>query len=85
MVVYKNKGLVVGGVYDKEGPQHTLSSTFYNDMYAFDMERKRYIPSYLPPPNLLFSFVVFISSPIKEQSSFCTFYQHMINIPYQYL
>ena len=39
--IHKNKGLVVGGVYDKEGPQHTLSSTFYNDMYAFDMERKR--------------------------------------------
>ena len=28
------------GVFDEEGPQHTLVSMFYNDMYAFDMERK---------------------------------------------
>jgi hypothetical protein len=42
MVVYKNKGLVVGGVFDDEGPQHSMSSTFYADMFAFDMERKRW-------------------------------------------
>ena len=40
MVGYKNKAIVFGGVYDEEGPHHSLQSVFYNDMYAFDMERK---------------------------------------------
>jgi hypothetical protein len=58
MTVYKNKGVLFGGVFDDEGMlidslcatyhegrcslgiQHSMVSTFYNDMYAFDLERK---------------------------------------------
>eukprot|EP01041_Mallomonas_annulata_P003369 gene3368-6669_t len=39
LVLYKNKGLVFGGVFDEEGPRHAMVSTFYNDMFAFDTER----------------------------------------------
>jgi len=42
MYTYKNKGLVFGGVFDEEGTGHALTSTFFADMYAFDMERKRW-------------------------------------------
>jgi hypothetical protein len=42
MTAYKNKGVLFGGVYDTEGPRHSIISTFYNDLYAFDMERKRW-------------------------------------------
>eukprot|EP00595_Chromulina_sp_UTEXLB2642_P001484 CAMPEP_0196765108 /NCGR_PEP_ID=MMETSP1095-20130614/7610_1 /TAXON_ID=96789 ORGANISM="Chromulina nebulosa, Strain UTEXLB2642" /NCGR_SAMPLE_ID=MMETSP1095 /ASSEMBLY_ACC=CAM_ASM_000446 /LENGTH=757 /DNA_ID=CAMNT_0042122529 /DNA_START=202 /DNA_END=2472 /DNA_ORIENTATION=+ len=42
MCVYKNKAIVFGGVFDEEGPRHSLISNFYNDMYAFDMERRRW-------------------------------------------
>lgn len=31
---------VIGGVFDEEGPRHSLMSTFHNDMFAFDMERR---------------------------------------------
>jgi hypothetical protein len=40
MTLYKNKGVLFGGVFDDEGLQHSMISTFYNDMYAFDLERK---------------------------------------------
>jgi hypothetical protein len=40
MVVYKNKAILFGGVTDIEGARHSIISTFYNDMYAFDMERR---------------------------------------------
>lgn len=42
MTVYKNKAVLFGGVFDDEGQQHSLNSLFYNEMYAFDMERKRW-------------------------------------------
>jgi hypothetical protein len=42
MITYKNKGIFFGGVFDDEGPRHTLQSSFYNDLYAFDFERKRW-------------------------------------------
>lgn len=42
MTVYKNKAILFGGVFDDEGQQHSLNSMFYNEMYAFDMERKRW-------------------------------------------
>ena len=41
MTLYKNKGLLFGGVFDDDGPRHSMVSTFYNDMFAFDMERRR--------------------------------------------
>jgi hypothetical protein len=42
MITYKNKGIYFGGVFDDEGPRHTIQSSFYNDLYAFDFERKRW-------------------------------------------
>ncbi|CAM9991694.1 unnamed protein product, partial [Ectocarpus sp. 13 AM-2016] len=42
MTVHKNRALLFGGVLDHEGPQHALRSVFYNDLFAFDMERRRW-------------------------------------------
>ena len=42
MTLYKNKGLFFGGVCDVEGPRHSLSSRFFSDLFAFDMERRRW-------------------------------------------
>jgi len=42
MIVYKNKGILFGGVFDDEGPRHSMVSHFYSDLYAFDMERRRW-------------------------------------------
>jgi hypothetical protein len=42
MTTYKNKAILFGGVMDEEGPQHTMRSMFFSDLYAFDMERKRW-------------------------------------------
>ncbi|OQS05922.1 hypothetical protein THRCLA_01987, partial [Thraustotheca clavata] len=42
MTVYKNRAILFGGVYDEEGRRHELKSIFYNDMFAYDMERKRW-------------------------------------------
>lgn len=40
--VFKNKALIFGGVFDEEGPRHALLSSFFNDLFAFDMDRKRW-------------------------------------------
>mmetsp|Transcript_5470 Transcript_5470/g.10491 ORF Transcript_5470/g.10491 Transcript_5470/m.10491 type:complete len:608 (-) Transcript_5470:1024-2847(-) len=50
MTSYKNKGIYFGGVNDSEGPRHTIVSTFYNDLYAFDFERKRWYQLGLKAP-----------------------------------
>ena len=42
MTLYKNKGLLFGGVHDDEGPRHSLTSRFFADLFAFDMERRRW-------------------------------------------
>ncbi len=41
-VLHKNKLLVFGGVLDSEGDQHKMESVFYDDLFAFDMERRRW-------------------------------------------
>ena len=42
-VVYqKNRMVVFGGVMDDEGDHHAMVSTFYDDLFAFDMERRRW-------------------------------------------
>ncbi len=41
-VTYKNRMLVFGGVADNEGDHHKLSSIFYDDLFALDMERRRW-------------------------------------------
>jgi len=40
--VWKNKMLVYGGVEDEETDNHRVKSIFYDDLFAFDMERKRW-------------------------------------------
>ncbi len=52
MITYKNKGIYFGGVFDHEGPRHTMQSMFYNDLYAFDFDRKRWYALGLKVPKL---------------------------------
>jgi N-acetylneuraminic acid mutarotase len=40
--VYKNRCIFFGGVKDEEKQGMSLDSTFYNDLYCFDMTRKRF-------------------------------------------
>ncbi|KAL7469925.1 hypothetical protein ACHAXS_010194 [Conticribra weissflogii] len=41
-ITHKNKMLVFGGVLDSEGDHHRMESLFYDDLFALDMERKRW-------------------------------------------
>jgi len=41
-VLHKNKLLVFGGVMDSEGDHHRMQSVFYDDLFALDMERRRW-------------------------------------------
>jgi N-acetylneuraminic acid mutarotase len=50
--VHKNRALVFGGVYDKDTQGLTMDSEFFNELYAFDMDRKRwYVLDYNLPKN----------------------------------
>jgi hypothetical protein len=50
--VHKNRALVFGGVFDKETQGLTMDSEFFNELYAFDMDRKRwYVLEYNIPRN----------------------------------
>ncbi|PFH33139.1 kelch repeat-containing protein [Besnoitia besnoiti] len=40
--VFKHSAIVFGGVADDDDGRVKLKSTFYNDLYSFDMERKRW-------------------------------------------
>lgn len=40
--VHKHRALVFGGVYDKDTQGLTMESEFFNELYAFDMDRKRW-------------------------------------------
>ena len=40
--VHKARALVFGGVYDKDSEGLTMESEFFNELYAFDMDRKRW-------------------------------------------
>jgi len=40
--VWKNKMLVYGGVEDEETENHRVKSVFFDDLFAFDMDRKRW-------------------------------------------
>lgn len=42
LTVYKNKAIAFGGVHDIEGTGHSLCSTFYNSLHAFDLDRRRW-------------------------------------------
>jgi len=41
-VLHRNKMLVFGGVMDDEGDHHKIQSVFYDDLFALDMERRRW-------------------------------------------
>lgn len=43
-LAFKNRVLVYGGVVDKEHHHHKLESVFYNDLHAFDPERRKWFP-----------------------------------------
>jgi N-acetylneuraminic acid mutarotase len=66
MTIYKNKAILFGGVLDEERDRHTMLSTFYNDLYAFDMERKRWYQLGLRIPKTK-STVVIASYPTSVQ------------------
>ena len=42
MTVYRNRAILFGGVHDEDGPRNDITSTFYKELYAFDMERRRW-------------------------------------------
>ena len=41
-ILHKNKLLVFGGVLDNEGDHHKMESVFFDDLFALDMERRRW-------------------------------------------
>jgi hypothetical protein len=41
-VVHKHRLIVCGGVFDEERDHHVVSSLFYDDMFAMDMEKRRW-------------------------------------------
>lgn len=41
---YKNRMIAFGGVFDTEAMHHKVHSVFYNDMYAMDVERRKWFP-----------------------------------------
>ena len=43
-VAYQNRLLVFGGVVDTERHHHKVESVFYNDLFAFDVERRKWFP-----------------------------------------
>lgn len=48
--VHKHRALVFGGVFDKDTQGLVLESEFFNELYAFDMDRKRwYVLDYHAP------------------------------------
>lgn len=43
-VTYKDRMLLFGGVVDTEEHHHRVESVFYNELHAFDMERRTWFP-----------------------------------------
>lgn len=42
VTVHKQRFILFGGVYDEEKRRHTMQSTFYNDLFVYDMDRRRW-------------------------------------------
>eukprot|EP01071_Lankesteria_metandrocarpae_P004830 Lankesteria_metandrocarpae@DN3712_c0_g1_i1.p1 len=42
MTLYKNMAIMFGGVFDEDDGTTSLRSLFYNDLYGFDVEQKRW-------------------------------------------
>jgi hypothetical protein len=43
-VLYKNRCVVFGGVHDEEHGRFGIDSVFYDDMYIFDIDKRRWYP-----------------------------------------
>ena len=50
MATFKNKAIFFGGVTDIEGSSHRIQSTFHSDLYAFDLDRRRWFQLGLKAP-----------------------------------
>ena len=44
MTLYKNKGILFGGVHDSEEPRHGMKSVFHDDMFLLDLGTRRWYP-----------------------------------------
>ncbi|TMW64566.1 hypothetical protein Poli38472_011446 [Pythium oligandrum] len=42
VTVHKQRFILFGGVYDDEQRGHAMKSTFYNDLFVYDMDRRRW-------------------------------------------
>ncbi|ETL24800.1 hypothetical protein L916_21258 [Phytophthora nicotianae] len=42
VTVHKQRFILFGGVFDEEQRRHTMQSTFYNDLFVYDMDRRRW-------------------------------------------
>lgn len=42
VTVHKQRFILFGGVFDEEKRRHTMQSTFFNDLFVYDMDRRRW-------------------------------------------
>ncbi|EGZ21878.1 hypothetical protein PHYSODRAFT_491177 [Phytophthora sojae] len=42
VTVHKQRFILFGGVFDEEKRRHMMQSTFYNDLFVYDMDRRRW-------------------------------------------
>ncbi|CAH0476097.1 unnamed protein product [Peronospora belbahrii] len=42
VTVHKQRFILFGGVFDEEKRRHTMQSTFYNNLFVYDMDRRRW-------------------------------------------
>eukprot|EP00644_Phytophthora_capsici_P012416 jgi/Phyca11/121937/e_gw1.46.430.1 len=42
VTVHKQRFILFGGVFDEEQRRHAIKSTFYNDLFVYDMDRRRW-------------------------------------------
>ncbi|KAF9366119.1 hypothetical protein BGX34_006120 [Mortierella sp. NVP85] len=50
MAPYKNRAVLFGGVFDDDVSEETLESTFYNDLYTYQIDTGRWFPMNLKRP-----------------------------------
>ncbi|KAF9111143.1 hypothetical protein BGX27_005351 [Mortierella sp. AM989] len=50
MAPYKNRAVLFGGVYDDDVNEETLESTFYNELYTYQIDSGRWFPMNLKRP-----------------------------------
>ncbi|KAH8548731.1 galactose oxidase [Umbelopsis sp. PMI_123] len=44
MAVHKNRGILFGGVYDEDVSEEKLESTFYNELFTYQIDNGRWFP-----------------------------------------